>query len=436
MRPTIRLVLVTTAGLAAALLPVLVSTRLWSAWVVFVSAVALAAGVDALLGMRKGSLSITVDLPPVLYVGDRDSLLLTFLVRGGGSATVEALPDLGADLEPQPSHRLRVAEGEPAEAAISLVPRRRGTAEVRAVWVRWTGPLGLVDRHLRHEVGAEIAVVPNVRAVREAAIRHFQSREFLAGTRVRRYLGEGSEFDSLREYMPGFDHRSIDWKASARHTRLLSREYRAERNHQMVLAFDTGHLMIEPVEGIPRLDHAVNAGLILAWAGLRSGDRVGLFAFDERVRLSRSPQGGPRTFAAIRASTARLAYSTGETNFTLGLMSLAGQLSRRTLVVLFTDFTDTVTAELMVENLSRLALRHLVIFVTLRDPEVLRLSDARLDTLVDLHRAAVADDLLRERELVLRRLRRLGLHCVDQPASLVSPTLIDRYLAIKQRELV
>jgi uncharacterized protein (DUF58 family) len=275
--------------------------------------------------------------------------------------------------------------------------------------------------------------------VRAAAIA-LSRQDSIFGNKDQRALGDGSEFDALRDYQPGFDRRAIDWKHSARHRRLVCKEFRSERNHQIVLALDTGHLMREPIAGVPRLDHAINAGLLLGYASLKGGDRVGLFGFDSRVRLYADPVGGVDRFARLLRLTAELDYAAEETNFTLGLTLLAQKLQRRSLIVLITDFVDTVTAELMLENLGRLAARHLVLFVTMQDPELRGLIDAAPDTvpgsLAAVARAVVADELRRDRLIVLERLRRLGVQCLEAPAGRIGTDLINRYLAIKQREMI
>ena len=142
------------------------------------------------------------------------------------------------------------------------------------------------------------------------------------------------------------DNRFIDWKHSARHRKLLSKEFRIERNHQIVLAFDTGHLMAEPIGKLTRLDHAIHAGLQLGWVALRTGDFVGEFGFDARVRHYASPQRGVRSFVGLQRGAAHLGYFPEETNYTLGLAELNARLKRRALVVLFTEFVDTTTAQL------------------------------------------------------------------------------------------
>jgi uncharacterized protein (DUF58 family) len=256
------------------------------------------------------------------------------------------------------------------------------------------------------------------------------------GAQVESYLGAGSEFDALREYVPGLDPRAISWKASARHRRLLVQEFRAERNHQVVLAFDTGHLMAEPLLGLPRLDHAVSAGLLLAHVSLRLGDRVGLMGFDAVPRAFTTPVGGLGAFPRLRAAAAALAYSTVETNFALGLAELSARLRRRSLVVVFTEIVDTVSAEIMVENVARLARRQLVLFVVQQNPALDAIRLARPRRMGDVHRAVVAAELEAEREQVLARLRRKGVLCVHAPPDGVSTRLLNRYLDVKRRELI
>jgi len=437
LKPTLRAVLIVTVGLFPALLPAILAPRLFPLWIGYVVATLVAIGLDLLATARPGWVPAKVELPSVFFIGDEDQAVVRVKnLHPRRRIDIEVVLDTAGVLPAVETHRATIGAEMEGRIGITLRPLRRGTARIEALWLRWYGPLGLIRRAIRIPLDREVPVVPNVRAVRAAALKLFRSREFLHGLKPERYAGDGSEFDSLREFMPGLDHRAIDWKASARHIKLIAREYRSERNHQVIIAFDTGHLMSERLEGVPRLDRGINAGLLLTWAALKTGDRVGLFAFDTEVRLYSEPRGGMPSFAALQRQTASLDYSTGETNFTLGLMSLATRLRRRTLVVLITDFVDTVTAEIMVENLSRLASRHLVLCITLKDPGLIASAEQAPRSAEALSRAVVASDLLREREVVLLRLRRLGIHCIDAPVGSVSTELINRYMEIKRRELV
>jgi uncharacterized protein (DUF58 family) len=295
--------------------------------------------------------------------------------------------------------------------------------------------MGLMERWRVENLSAEIPVVPNVRAVRDAAIR-FTAWDATVGIKPQNQQGDGSEFESLRDYVPGLDPRSIDWKHSARHRELVCKEFRAERNHQIVMAVDTGHLMSEPLDGIPKLDHAINNALMLGYACLRHGDRIGLFGFDSQTRLYAGPVGGMHYFNHFLRASARLEYRPDETNFTLGLTELTMRLKQRSLIILQTEFVDTTTAELMVDNLGRLATRHVVIFVALRDIGLHDVIDAVPRSLADITRSVIADDLTHERMVVFERLRRLGIHCLEAPSGKVGTALVDRYLEIKNKELI
>ena len=433
--PTPRAVLLLAAGVPLALLPSLVAPALWPLWASVLIALLLLLIADAALALPAGRLRLDARPPATLFMGGRDALELAIAHGSRRRVAFDVVCDLSETLEAQPARRSPIGVGSLA-LSVPLVPLRRGIATIHSAWLRWRGPLGLLEFTERRRLGLTVAVLPDIRAVRGAALRFSSNRQFLSGLKVERYVGDGSEFEALREHRSGLDARSMDWKASARHNKLLSREYRAERNHTVVLALDTGYLMREPLEGMPKLDHAINASLLLAYVALKTGDHVALFAFDERVRLLTEAYRGTSSFHRLHARTAKLDYSRAETNFTLGLTSLHRKLRRRCLVVLLTDFVDSVTAELMVDTLGRMARNHVVLFVSLRDAAIEALALAEPSSLDRLNRAMTATDLLRERELVLSRLRRAGIHSIDARPAAVSTSLINRYLDIKRRELV
>jgi uncharacterized protein (DUF58 family) len=435
VRPTRRAVLVAVLGLAVALLPTAFSARLWPLWPAYLGALALAMGSDVLLMPSRRGVSCSVELPGTLYIGEEEDAALTVRVPAARPVPVAVAIDLSDRLQPQPQLRGR-AGAAGAVLRFRLVPTRRGRAVVERAWIRYAGPWGLMAAVVRVDLKKPAAVVPNIRPVKTAALRYLTEREFRAGLKIERYRGDGTEFDSLKEHVPGDDHRRIDWKSSARHRKLVARQFRAERNHQVVIAVDTGHLMCEPLAGIPKVDHAVNAALLLAYISLRAGDRVGLASFDARLGLYVEPKGGPRAFNVLSHVASQVDYSSRETNYTLALTSISQRLSRRSLIVVLTDFVDTVSAELMVENLDRLSRRHVVIFVALQDPGLAATAAGAPVSLLALNRAVVAGGLLRDRDVVLRRLRRLGIYPIDATPAQVTPRLLNTYLDIKRRERI
>lgn len=437
MRPTRRAVLIFAPAVPLALLLVIHDPALW-AFSFDYAALALAAMlIDALLALPRRSLALKVTVPGHLYVGEAGALAATLTAprHYRRAVRVELLAEQRGELDPPEIVALELPPGGAVQAALPLRPRRRGRVQLDRIWLRWRGPLGLVELLRADAVDRTVDVLPNISGVENAALR-FLSQEASFGSSPQRQRGEGTEFEALRDYAPGLDTRFIDWKHSARHRRLLCKEFQTERNHQLVLAFDTGYLMREPIAGMPRLDHAINAGLQLAWISLKGGDLVGAFGFDAAVRRYLAPQRGTAGFARVRQAAAELEYRSEETNFTLGLAELDSRLPRRALVVLFTEFVDTVTAELLIESIGRVARRHLVLFVTLSDPLLAEIVDRPPVRFADAAQAVIADDLLRERRIVLERLARFGVHCLDVPSRGLSVALVNRYLAVKERGLL
>ncbi len=436
IRPTRRAVLLVAAAPLLSLGTIAIRGGLWPLPVAYLATVLLAILVDGLRSMPERSLTVLLRPFETAYIGGPTAIEVDLATPWRAPPSeIEAKCDHDALLSMPASVSAAFAPEQAIRFEFPLSARRRGWAELTALWLRWRGPFGLTVRQRRVALGRRIRILPNIGAIRAMALR-LNSRDALYGAKSVLQLGDGSEFDALRDYAPGFDRRTVDWKHSARHRRLVCKEFRAERNHQIILAFDTGYLMREPLAGIPKIDHAINAGLLLGYTSLKSGDRVGLFGFDAKPRRYAAPLGGPRQFSRLQRLAAELDYAAEETNFTLGLADLTGRLSRRSLIILMTEFIDTVTAELMVENVTRLAARHLVLFVSLQDPDLDATIDAAPRSFSSVARSVVADELRRDRLIVFERLRRLGVQCLEAAHQNIGVDLVNRYLAIKQRESI
>jgi uncharacterized protein (DUF58 family) len=434
--PTRRAIVLVAAGAPGALLIGLVAPGYWlvgPAWIALLLALALA---DAWLGSSPSSASLSLAAPNSLYVGgEAEAFVNAAFASGRPPVRAEVALEANARVGVEPERLAARVEAGQLTALFRLSPTRRGEARLSHGWMRWQGPMGLVWKQRRQAFDHTAPVIPNIQAVREEAVRLF-SRESIFGLKVQIDSGEGAEFHALTDFRAGMDRRSIDWKQSAKHAKLIGKEYRTERNHHIVCAVDCGRLMSEPVSGLPRVDQAINASLLLAYVSLKIGDRVALFAFDDRPRHASGLVSGVRAFPLLQKLASKVDYSAEETNFTLGLTTLAGRLQRRALVVVFTDFADTVSAEMMVENVGRLLDRHLVLFVAFRDEELETLVAAEPMEVDDVSRAVTAANLLKERELVLTKLRRLGVHVIDAPNARMGTAVLSAYLDLKRRNLL
>jgi uncharacterized protein (DUF58 family) len=435
IRPTARAVMLYMAGVPLALFFVIADPERWQIAVYYGMLALLITMADAALAFPARALTLRVITPDRIFIGETGAARIEIeAARHRRPTAFETVLDLRGETAPARTIVATLPPGEPASAEFAIEPTRRGRVWVDRAWIRWQGPLALTRFTATMAVEKAIDVVPNIAGVQKSQLQAYVN-EAIFGIKVQQ-RGEGVEFEALREYQPGFDIRHIDWKSSARLRKLLCKEFRTERNHHVVMAFDTGRLMLEPIAGLTRLDHAINAALRLAWVSLQSGDLVGVYGFDAGARNYVAPLRGSSAFARLQKITAELEYHHQETNFTLGLAELHSRLKRRALVILFTDFVDTITAELLIESMTRMAGRHVVVFVTMQDALLRQTIDAPPDQFEDVARAVIANDFLHERSVVLERLSRLGVHCLDVPANSLSIGLINRYLQIKQRGLI
>ena len=326
-------------------------------------------------------------------------------------------------------------------------PRTRGLLELRDLHLRVLGPLGLA--WLRSTVPARdvVRVQPGIGDFlrdRKHSLRR-PLREM--GPRQTRMRAEGSEFESLREYVRGDDPRTIDWKASARHRHFVVRNYQAERGQHVVLAIDAGRHMRETIpaathrvpgeSGPPdreRADIALAACMLLASRAQAYGDRVGVMVFDERIRHLSPPR---------RVNLSRIAETlTGvetrlvEPNYPLAMATLGRTFSKRSLVVLFSDVIDETVSRALVRSLGRVARVHLPLAVTIGNPGLEEAARHAVEDDADAFRRAAAAELVHARALALGAMRRSGILVVDVPPARTLGATLDKYMEVKERGLL
>ena len=431
--PSARTLLIAALGAPAALV---VAAMAPGAWVVAPAAAAALLVMLLLDGLAAGALTdLRLIAPTDAEVGAEVevTVLADFAGRTMGGRPEAALA-FDPRLSPGGRVQLRLARDRVSGSwagKAKLVPGRRGTGAFERIWLRWPGPLGLAHRQVSRELDAEMRIWPDLSPVRSPVLQAYL-RDAQFGLIARRIRGEGTQFEALREYEPGMDRRRIDWKSSARQTRLYARENESERNNQIVFAFDCGQAMCEPADGLPRIDRAVSAALTASYVALKGGDRVALFGFGQRPDLFTPFIADARQFHRLQTAAAALDYHPVEPNFTLALATLSAKLQRRSLIVLFSDFTDPTSAELMVESVGRLVKRHLVLFVTMEDTELAAMSAAEPETVADVAVAVTAGSLARQRAIVLQKLRQMNVDVIEAPWQAITYRLIDRYLDIKR----
>ncbi|HET7072877.1 MAG TPA: DUF58 domain-containing protein [Mycobacterium sp.] len=335
-------------------------------------------------------------------------------------------------------HAVNIAAGQRQHVQTRLRPVRRGDQRAAAVTARSIGPLGLAGRQGSRSVPGQVRVLPPFLSRKHLPSRlaKLQQIDGLLPTLIR---GQGTEFDSLREYVVGDDVRSIDWRASARRADVVVRTWRPERDRRVVIVLDTGRtaagrIGVDPTAtdpaGWPRLDWAMDAALLLAALASRAGDHVDFLAHD---RISRAAVfGASRTelLAQLVEAMAPLQPALIESDWRAMVAAVARRTRRRSLVVLLTDLNATALDEGLLPVLPQLSARHHMLIAAVADPRVDQMAAGRSDAAA-VYDAAAAERSRNDRRAIAARLRRSGVEVVDAAPTELAPALADRYLAMK-----
>jgi uncharacterized protein (DUF58 family) len=432
--PTPRLLAILLATSPLAILP-LVSEPAWIALLACWAVIGLAIGADLAI-LRGARLEARLIKPSHTGVGGAIRAKAVFDLRSALPLRASLRAIAEEPVRAGGALAVRIPTGS-SEVPLELHAEHRGTGALSEMWMRLVGPLGLFARIERTTEGAgSIAVVPDVERVDRTTMEVLGAQPLLSGLKREKWTGEGGEFESLQQYTLGMDLGAVDWKASARHQQLRVRRFHVERRQRIVVCLDTGRAMRDPIDGLERLDHAVHTALVLAKTALRAGDLVGLHAYGPDPTAWVPPRSGAAQFARLRQACASLRAEPDETNHVLGLHDLLRRLHRRSMVVVFTEFSDATTAELMLDALGQLAHRHVIVFVALDDPLLEEPMAAAPGDAPALAAAVVASSLAQRRHLVLARLPRLGIHVVHTRPGGIAAELVERYVKIKKRGLI
>jgi uncharacterized protein (DUF58 family) len=313
---------------------------------------------------------------------------------------------------------------------------RRGAYSFGALDLQVSRPDGWWRRQVRLSQPEDVAVFPNVVAIRRIQLSLRRGLRAMAGMRRARPPGASTAFAGLREYVRGDDVRRVSWTATARRDRPVVVEVEAERGQQVVIALDCGRLMTAPAGDLDKLDHAVNAALMLAWVAQAYGDRVGLMTFDDRVIDFIKPERGATQLRRITEALYAIRPEYVEPDFGHAMTHLALRVGRRSMIVMLTDVQDPEASRELVAHALRLAARHLVLVVAMSDPAVLTARDAPIDTTNRAYEWAAAEEFVSSRRESFELLRRGGVLGLDVVAGQLSPALVERYLELKERALL
>ncbi|MGH3165115.1 MAG: DUF58 domain-containing protein [Trebonia sp.] len=416
------------AAVVAAVAVVVVIAIRSTATVVAVDGLLAAAIVaDIILAAPVRALDITRAGDTRVRLGETATVTTTIVNTSGRTLRAQVRDAWPPSANATPARRtLRIARGGQARLTTTLVPHRHGDCRADRVTIRSFGPMGLAGRQGGRRLDWSIRALPPFQSRKHLPGKLAQLRE-LDGQHKAARRGQGSEFDSLREYVIGDDVRSIDWRSSARRGDVLVRTWRPERDRRVVIVLDTGRTSAGRVGGYPRLDTAMDAVQLLTALATQAGDRVDLIAADQRVRAR--VLAPPRTSAlsAVTDAMATLEPELTESDGRLLATTVLTHARRRCLVVLLTDLNPSVT---LLPEFRAVAARHELLVGAVADPRAAELAAGR-GSASAVYSAAAAAKFLSERSGVSAQLTRLGVTVVDAPPGRLPPALADAYLALK-----
>lgn len=398
--------------------------------VVVIDGLLLAAIVaDALLAVPVKALSLKRDGDTRVRLGE-PAMVTTTIVNTSRRAMRAQVRDAwppSANAQPRQA-TLRIPPGGQGQLALTVSPARHGDCVGKTVTVRSFGPMGIAARQRTQPLAWTVRALPPFHSRRHLPGKLAQLRELDGQHRALR-PGQGSEFDSLREYVIGDDVRAIDWRSTARRRDIMVRTWRPERDRRVVLVLDTGRTAAGRVAGYPRLAAAMDAAQLLTALASKAGDRVDLIAADYRVRTRVLAPSRTMALAEVTDALATLEPELAETDWRLVVATVLAHARRRCLVVLLTDLNPSVA---LMPELRALAARHEVLIGAVADPRLSELADGRGDA-ASVYAAAAASKALSERTFLTAQLTRLGATVVDAPPERIPPALADAYLSLKAR---
>jgi uncharacterized protein (DUF58 family) len=420
------IVLVAALAIAASIFP-----ELQMPWSALAAGFLVLALLDAFAGLRLPAPVLARNVPGSLAVGVRSEVRLRIANPAGMRVRLDLHdhhpPSFEAEGLPR---RLDLQRGQWTEVAYQVRPVARGETQFGAAEARLFSPLQLWQISRRVGPGSEVRVYPNFRALAKYTLLATDNRLSQIGVLQVRKRGEGMEFHQLREYRQGDAQRAIDWKATSRVQRLISREYEEEKDQRVMLVIDCGRRMASKDDELSHFDHALNAALLLAHVALRQGDAVGMMTMAGVNRYCE-----PRKSVAAVNTILNRVYDIEPTlevpDYNVAARDVMRQLRRRALVIVLTNLRDE-DDETLLPALKLLRTRHLVVLASLREAIISRALTARVDSFDRAVTHAAAAEYLAARERTFRRIGASGAVCLDVEPERLAISLVNRYLELKR----
>jgi uncharacterized protein (DUF58 family) len=329
-----------------------------------------------------------------------------------------------------------VAPQTAADFFYTLTPPKRGNYKFGRTAVRFLSKLGLVWCQTDLGEAQAVKVYPNMRRAREMELKALGAQSYLAIQRKSVRRGEGREFESMRDYVRGDELRHISWTATARRSKLITRQYQIERDQTIIIALDAGRLMTGRIADETKFDTAIHASLALMSAAARGGDNCGLLVFGRRVKKYLPPKKGIEHIDAVLEALHDLEPELIEPSYARAFQFIASNSKKRAFVVILTDLVDKESSKELINSLKLLRPRHLPLVVTIGDRDLNATVSEVPKELKEVFVQSAAEEIIHQRESALRLVETLGGLALDVTTQTLAPRLLETYLRVKERGLL
>lgn len=403
------------------------------AWTITGAAIGALALLDVLLLWRSPTPLVRRELPDSLALGVERETWLQLDAFGRQRVDVFDLVPDGWQTPGLP-RTLQLPRASETRFSYRLTPANRGTFVFDGVHLRLHSPLRLWRQLRTAGTPQTVRVYPNFAPLTRLALLSAEMASRLVGAHLKRRRGEGTDFHQMREYRVGDSLRQIDWKATARARKLISREYQDEKNQQLLMMIDTGRRMMAEEDGLSHFDHVLNAALVVSYLALRQGDGVGMFATGGDSRWV-APQRGLGAIDTLLRASYDLQPQPVATDYLAAATELSLRQPRRTLVMLVTNVRDEDIEDLLTA-VRLLQKRHLVCVASLRERELDQALARDVETIPDAVQAGAIARYLQQRADAHEALRSHRVMVLDVTAEELPGALVERYLAVKRDGLL
>lgn len=364
---------------------------------------------------------------------------IKILVHNIGKRKVEFEVKLGLPesvLEEENEIQLSLPKNAEEDITFTVRPIRRGSYQIKNVYFKAHSVLGLVNLYGNYSLDFNIDVYPDIEKLNHFLKLMRMNRENDLGIHRNRWQGIGTELESLREYQQDDDSKNIDWKASTRLNKPVTKVFQMETSNHITIAIDCGRLMTAEQNGLNTLDHAVNSLLILTHIAFRLGDSISIIAYSDRIIAELPESKGKANLKTITQFITKLEPEYVESNYQHAFNYIYQKIKRRSLVIFLTDMIDDINYQVFRTGLTRLSRKHLVLFILLRDIILSEESERGVMNSEMLYTSTAAREMLLSREKAINKLKYQHTNILDVLPNQLSGRLINKYLEMKAKNRI